>query len=76
MAALYGGIEGGGTKFVCAVGCGPDDIKAETRFPTTTPQETLEKAVAFFCEQQAIHGPLAALGLASFGPAGIYTDLI
>ena len=37
---LYGGIEAGGTKFVCAVGSGPDDIRAETRFPTTTPAET------------------------------------
>lgn len=26
MKALFGGIEGGGTKFVCAVGTGPDDI--------------------------------------------------
>ena len=33
---LYGGIEGGGTKFVCAIGTGPDQIVAETSFPTTT----------------------------------------
>ena len=68
MAELFGGIEGGGTKFICAVGSGPDDIRAETRFPTTTPQETLGKAIAFFQEQQAIHGQLNAIGLACFGP--------
>jgi len=65
---LFGGIEGGGTKFVCAVGTGPDDIRAETRFPTTTPQETMAQAVEFFKQQEANFGPLAAIGFACFGP--------
>jgi fructokinase len=64
---LFGGIEGGGTKFVCAVGTGPDDLRAETRFPTTTPAETIGRAIAFF-QEQAQQEPLAALGIASFGP--------
>jgi fructokinase len=34
---IYGSMEGGGTKFICAVGTGPDDIREEIRFPTTTP---------------------------------------
>jgi len=63
-----GGIEAGGTKFVCAVGSGPDDIRAETRFPTTTPEETIGQAIAFFREQREQHGELAALGIAAFGP--------
>ena len=65
MTRLYGGVEAGGTKFVCAVGTGPGDIRAETRFPTTTPQETLGRAVDFFRGYQA---DLASLGVASFGP--------
>jgi fructokinase len=65
---LYGGIEAGGTKFVCALGSGPDDIRAEVRFPTTNPDETIGQAIRFFEEQQAAHGPLAALGVAAFGP--------
>ncbi|MHB0859390.1 MAG: ROK family protein [Anaerolineae bacterium] len=65
--ALYGGIEGGGTKFVCAVGTGPHDIRAEVRFPTSTPEETIARAVAFFTEQQC-REPLTAIGIASFGP--------
>jgi fructokinase len=65
---LFGGIEGGGTKFVCAVGTGPEDLRAETRFPTTTPEETMQRAVAFFQQQEREAGPLAALGVASFGP--------
>ena len=68
MTPLYGGIEGGGTKFVCVVGSGPGDIRAETRFPTTTPRETLGQAIDFFHQQQAVHGRLDAIGLACFGP--------
>jgi fructokinase len=64
---LFGGIEGGGTKFVCAVGTGPDDIRAETRFPTTTPKETIGLAIEFFKAQSKAE-PLAAIGIASFGP--------
>lgn len=64
---LCGGIEAGGTKFVCAVGTGPDDVRAEVRFLTTTPAETIGRAIEFFRQQQA-QGPLAAIGIASFGP--------
>ena len=61
---LYGAIEAGGTKFVCAVGSGPSDVRAEARFPTTTPSETLGQCLAFFRAQPAI----TALGVGSFGP--------
>ena len=64
---LLGGIEAGGTKFVCAVGTGPSDLRAEARFPTATPEETIAQALAFF-QEQAKHEPLAAVGIASFGP--------
>jgi fructokinase len=60
---IFGGMEGGGTKFVCAVGSGPDDIVEEIRFPTTTPSETLGQAIAFFQKYN-----LSAIGLAPFGP--------
>jgi fructokinase len=65
---LFGGIEGGGTKFVCAVGTGPGDLRAEARIPTTTPEETLEHVVAFFKKQEQTLGRLEAIGMASFGP--------
>ena len=71
---LYGGIEAGGTKFVCAVGTGPGDIQAEVRFPTTTPAETIQRAIDFFQAQIAERGPLAAIGIASFGPLDPHTD--
>jgi fructokinase len=52
---------------VCAVGTGPDDLRAETRFPTTTPEKTIGHAIAFF-EEYAQEEPLAAIGISSFGP--------
>jgi fructokinase len=64
---LYGGIEAGGTKFVCAVGSGPDDLRDEYRFATSTPKENISQAIAYFRQQQAVQ-PLAAIGVASFGP--------
>jgi len=66
-ARLYGGIEAGGTKFVAAVGSGPENIIAKTQFPTTTPRETIGKAIEFF-RNAALKTPLAGIGIASFGP--------
>ena len=70
MSSLYGGIEAGGTKFVCAVGTGPDDLRAESRFPTTTPDETLARTIDFFRAAPG-GGRLAAVGIASFGPVDL-----
>jgi len=52
---------------VCAIGTGPDDIRAEIRFDTGAPAETLAQVATFFSEHQAL-GPLSAVGIASFGP--------
>ena len=38
---LFGSIEAGGTKFVCAVGNAQFEIVDRIQFPTTTPAETL-----------------------------------
>lgn len=59
----YGGIEAGGTKFICAVGDNAE-IFEEVRFPTTDPGETIARAIDFFTQQ----GPLAGIGIGSFGP--------
>ena len=63
---LWGGIEGGGTKFNCIVAASPDQIIAETRIPTTTPGQTLQQVTAFF-QPYLTHG-LAGIGFACFGP--------
>ncbi len=72
MPALFAALEAGGTKFLCAVGTGPNDLRAETRIPTTIPAETIGRAVEFFQAQARLHGPLAGLGVASFGPVDLH----
>src|SRR4030042_802597 len=70
MEKVYGGIEAGGTKFVCVIGTGPDDMRSETIFPTTTPDETIERAGDFFngyCGTDL----LSAVGISSFGPLNL-----
>lgn len=62
---LVGGIEAGGTKFVLAVGHSPTEITARHQIPTRSPEETLGEAARWF----ARHSPLAAIGIATFGPA-------
>jgi fructokinase len=71
MRHLYGGIEAGGTKFVCIVGTCPEDIVEEMRFPTSLDaQETIRQALAFFLPYTA-KGDLTAVGIASFGPVDL-----
>lgn len=62
---IYGGIEAGGTKFVCVVTDKDRNILAETRFPTTTPAETMGRTIDFFRAQPQ---PVSAIGVACFGP--------
>jgi fructokinase len=71
-STIYGGIEAGGAKWVCAIGCEPGDVIVETRFPTTTPTETFARAIAFFRDHQHV-GPLAAIGVGAFGPVDLDT---
>ncbi len=65
--SLVAGIELGGTKCVCILARGPDDILAEVRLPTTTPAETLFAIRAQVDEWCGAHS-VQALGIASFGP--------
>jgi fructokinase len=66
----FGGIEGGGTKFVCGVGSSPSDLEV-AEFPTTnSPQETLAPVIAFLREKGARQS-LRAVGIASFGPVDL-----
>jgi fructokinase len=65
---VFGAIEAGGTKFVCAVGTSPDDLQL-TQFPTTSPGATISSAIEFLREQS--DGKLKAVGIGSFGPVDL-----
>ena len=64
---LIGAVEAGGTKFVLAVADAQGRIIDRARIDTRTPDETFPEMAAFF----ARHGPLAGIGIASFGPIDI-----
>lgn len=65
--AQFGAVEAGGTKFVLAVGHDHDAILAKTQIPTTTPARTLQHAIEWFRQHDAI----ASLGISCFGPVDL-----
>ena len=60
---LFGGIEAGGTKMVCAVADEKGKLLDRMSIPTTSPQENIEDMVKYF---QGFD--IAGLGIGSFGP--------
>lgn len=74
LADLYGALEAGGTKFVCTVGSGPDDVRDVVRFPTEGPDETIPRTIRTFEAMRDEHGELAAVGIGSFGPVDLDPD--
>ncbi len=65
---MFGGIEAGGTKFVCGVGTGPDDVRT-AQFPTSTPDITIASVIDFFRAESGAR--LEAIGIGSFGPVDL-----
>lgn len=62
-------IELGGTKTILALGR-DGHIDERVEFPTTTPQETISRAIATINGWRDIHG-IDAIGIASFGPVRV-----
>jgi fructokinase len=69
-APVLVGVETGGTWCVCARGTGPDEILTRERFPTGSPEETVDR-IAAFC---AAGERPAALGVGAFGPIDLDPD--
>jgi fructokinase len=65
---MYGGIEAGGTKFVCVIGTGPEDIIEMARIEVAAPAETIAASLAFFRRAIDAGVRLKGLGIGSFGP--------
>ncbi|BES63630.1 ROK family protein [Gottschalkiaceae bacterium SANA] len=63
---ILGGIEAGGTKFVCVVGTEKGEILERKKIPTTSPEETLKEVIEFFKNKK-----IESLGIASFGPVAV-----
>lgn len=63
---LYGALEAGGTKMVCAVGDEQGNILERVSLPTRTPEETMPEMLAFYREKD-----LSALGVGCFGPVDL-----
>ena len=62
---MFGSIEAGGTKFVCAIGNNKLEILDRASFPTTTPDKTMKQVIDFFNPYQ---DQLESIGVGSFGP--------
>ena len=60
---LYGALEAGGTKMICAVGDEKGNIIDEATIPTTVPNETIPEIIRYFKGKD-----IEALGIACFGP--------
>lgn len=60
---IYGALEAGGTKMVCAIGNEEGKILEQISVPTITPEETMPAITDYFKRKN-----IAALGVACFGP--------
>jgi fructokinase len=67
---LFGAIEAGGTKFVCGIGTGPEDLTI-VQIPTTTPEATVRQVIDFF---QGSKEPIRGIGIGSFGPLDLHPE--
>ena len=66
--ALIAGIEAGGTKILCAVARKGGAVLEQTRIATQNPDDTIAAIERFYAAAAERHGPVAAAGIASFGP--------
>lgn len=64
----------GGTKCVCILGTGPDDIRAVERVSTRAYDETLRDIEGIIERWRGQYGKIRALGIASFGPLDLHTQ--
>ena len=65
---IYGAVEAGGTKILCAVGRDVHNLLDEKRIATRQPAETLAEVLQFFHAMQIKYGRMRGFGIASFGP--------
>jgi len=73
--SLLCGVELGGSKCICLIGIGPDDIAAQVTVPTGSDSAaTLARIAEVLLAWQTTYGEFAAIGIASFGPLDLRTE--
>ncbi len=63
---MYGAIEAGGTKFVCAVFDDTMEVLESVTIPTQSPDETMKRPLSFFSQYD-----IKSIGVGGFGPIEI-----
>ena len=63
---IYGALEAGGTKMVCALGNEKGEISEQISLPTLQPEDTIPHIIDYFKDKN-----IEALGVASFGPVDL-----
>ncbi len=63
---LYGSLEAGGTKMVCAIGDEQGNILERVSIPTLEPENTMPAIIDFFKDKN-----ISALGIGCFGPVDL-----
>ncbi len=66
MSRIFGALEAGGTKMVCAIGEETGRILEQTSLPTTVPEETIPRIIDYFRDRS-----IEALGIGCFGPVDV-----
>ncbi len=73
-APLLAGVELGGTKCICILGSGAQQVRAQVELPTQMPAVTLRAVEAVLDGWRAAGADFTALGLAAFGPLDLQPD--
>lgn len=63
---IFGGLEAGGTKMVCAIGDENGNILDRVQFDTLSPDVTMPKMIDFFKKHNIV-----SLGISCFGPVDL-----
>jgi len=63
---IFGALEAGGTKMVCAIGDENGTILDQVSIPTLEPKDTIPKIISWFSDKN-----IAALGIGAFGPVDV-----
>lgn len=68
MNEIFAAIEGGGTKWICALGTKNGEVLEEISIPTQSPEETLSDVISALRNLANKYGDFKSIGIGTFGP--------